>query len=183
MSNYLFFSTPSHPYTFREGARYACALRVYQSRHLALELTTLLAAVAHSEIARVLPVTAALVDVARGAVQKPVTAEETIRDGVAAALGRHTIARLKETSVRLPSIPGVLLSELTVMSPMTRGRAAATRERTREYWIPKLVWPPMRLQVLSWPIPSWWQLSNENDSNVRNWVVLVLVVGEWMLDV
>lgn len=75
----------------------ARAIHVHEgkSRHLALERATLLAAVPRAKVARVLPVAAALVDVAGRAVQQAVTAEEAVRDGVAAALGGHTISGLK----------------------------------------------------------------------------------------
>lgn len=72
----------------------ACASRVHKSKHLARELATLLAAVPYAEITGLLSITTALVDMARSAVQKSITAEESIRDGMAIALGRRAGPRL-----------------------------------------------------------------------------------------
>lgn len=61
---------------------------MHDSRHLALEFTALLAAVPGSKVTRFLPITPALVYMARGAIQKSITAEESVRYGMTAALGR-----------------------------------------------------------------------------------------------
>lgn len=107
---------------------------MHKSKHLALERTALLAAVPLPEIAGLLPVTTALVDMAGDAVQSTITAEEPVGDALAAALGRHAVPRLKEASVRGASIPE-FIGMLTMTSPITMGRAA-TRERMMEYWTP-----------------------------------------------
>ena len=87
MHDYPYFLRKSFPHGKEPVNAAVPGAHMYQTGHLALKRTTLPAAVTGAEIARVLPVIAALVDMALDAAENTVTAEEPVGHALAAARG------------------------------------------------------------------------------------------------